>query len=188
MSKIYEKGRSMVEMLGVLAIIGVLSVGGIYGYSVAMRSNRVNEIAHAVSMLNTMGQALNNGQGNGTLEYEDAFHDLPNGVSAMEYNDHKITVRMDDDNKDDCSLLTDKMGSVVTIISGCALGQVTLQFKNSGTSGSGSGGSSGNNGSYDVVTTEPSGNCSAGANPRCYEGRTYACINGSWADGAEPCN
>ena len=29
-------GRSMIEMLGVLAIIGVLSVGGIAGYSKAM--------------------------------------------------------------------------------------------------------------------------------------------------------
>ena len=28
-----QTGRSMVEMLGVLAIIGVLSVGGIAGYS-----------------------------------------------------------------------------------------------------------------------------------------------------------
>ena len=31
-----QSGRSMVEMLGVLAIIGVLSVGGIAGYSKAM--------------------------------------------------------------------------------------------------------------------------------------------------------
>ena len=31
-----ESGRSMVEMLGVLAIIGVLSVGAIAGYSKAM--------------------------------------------------------------------------------------------------------------------------------------------------------
>ena len=29
-------GRSMIEMLGVLAIVGVLSVGGIAGYSKAM--------------------------------------------------------------------------------------------------------------------------------------------------------
>ena len=28
-----ESGRSMVEMLGVLAIIGVLSIGGIAGYT-----------------------------------------------------------------------------------------------------------------------------------------------------------
>ena len=38
-----EKGRSMVEMLGVLAVIGVLSVGGIMGYRFAMDKYRVNE-------------------------------------------------------------------------------------------------------------------------------------------------
>ena len=32
-----SSGRSMIEMLGVLAIIGVLSVGGIAGYSKAMQ-------------------------------------------------------------------------------------------------------------------------------------------------------
>ena len=31
-----QSGRSMVEMLGVLAIIGVLSIGGIAGYRAAM--------------------------------------------------------------------------------------------------------------------------------------------------------
>ena len=40
-----ESGRSMVEMLGVLAIIGVLSVGGIAGYTMAMNKYRANEIA-----------------------------------------------------------------------------------------------------------------------------------------------
>ena len=34
--KIVNAGRSMVEMLGILAIIGVLSVGAIAGYSKAM--------------------------------------------------------------------------------------------------------------------------------------------------------
>ncbi|MBQ8870821.1 MAG: type II secretion system protein [Alphaproteobacteria bacterium] len=36
-------GRSMVEMLGVLAIIGVLSVGGIAGYSKAMLKYKLNK-------------------------------------------------------------------------------------------------------------------------------------------------
>ena len=45
-----ESGRSMVEMLGVLAIIGVLSVGGIIGYSTAMKKYKVNQIIHAASM------------------------------------------------------------------------------------------------------------------------------------------
>lgn len=31
-----QSGRSMIEMLGVLAIISVLSVGGLAGYNVAM--------------------------------------------------------------------------------------------------------------------------------------------------------
>jgi len=40
-----ESGRSMVEMLGVLAIIGVLSVGGIAGYKMAMRQIAKNSFA-----------------------------------------------------------------------------------------------------------------------------------------------
>ena len=37
-----ESGRSMVEMLGVLAIIGVLSIGGIAGYTMSMDRHRAN--------------------------------------------------------------------------------------------------------------------------------------------------
>ena len=44
-----QSGRSMVEMLGVLAIIGVLSVGGIAGYSLSMRRHRANQIADLAS-------------------------------------------------------------------------------------------------------------------------------------------
>ncbi len=43
MKRTNESGRSMVEMLGVLAIIGVLSIGGIAGYSMAMNRYRANE-------------------------------------------------------------------------------------------------------------------------------------------------
>jgi len=43
-AKIGQFGRSMVEMLGVLAIIGVLSVGAIAGYSHAMGKYRANRI------------------------------------------------------------------------------------------------------------------------------------------------
>jgi len=54
MSSIYkneQSGRSMVEMLGVLAIIGVLSIGGISGYSKAMAKYRVNKTLDQISML-----------------------------------------------------------------------------------------------------------------------------------------
>ena len=41
--KFNEIGRSMVEMLGMLAVTGVLSVGGIMGYRFAMDKYRANE-------------------------------------------------------------------------------------------------------------------------------------------------
>ena len=51
MLKTNENGRSMIEMLGVLAIIGVLSVGGIAGYSKAMNKFKTNKVADNVSMM-----------------------------------------------------------------------------------------------------------------------------------------
>lgn len=45
-----ESGRSMIEMLGVLAVIGVLSVTGLYGYTLAMRKHKVNEIIRELNM------------------------------------------------------------------------------------------------------------------------------------------
>lgn len=51
LSKIDQKGRSMVEMLGVLAIIGVLSVGGISGYSKAMAKFKLTKAQDQMSML-----------------------------------------------------------------------------------------------------------------------------------------
>ncbi len=44
-------GRSMVEMLGVLAIIGVLSVGAITGYSKAMMKYKLNKQAEQISSI-----------------------------------------------------------------------------------------------------------------------------------------
>ena len=49
--KSFELGRSMIEMLGVLAIIGVLSVGGIAGYSKAMEKFKINKVIEEYSYL-----------------------------------------------------------------------------------------------------------------------------------------
>ncbi len=46
-----QSGRSMIEMLGVLAIIGVLSVGGIAGYSKAMEKFKINKATEDYSYL-----------------------------------------------------------------------------------------------------------------------------------------
>ena len=48
---VLQLGRSMIEMLGVLAIIGVLSVGGIAGYSKAMEKFKVNKAISEYSLL-----------------------------------------------------------------------------------------------------------------------------------------
>ena len=55
-------GRSMIEMLGVLAIIGVLSVGGIAGYSKAMEKYKINKTINEYTMLIT-----------GLIEYKNNF-------------------------------------------------------------------------------------------------------------------
>ena len=44
-------GRSMIEMLGVLAIVGVLSVGGITGYQKAMTRYKVNKWTEDVALI-----------------------------------------------------------------------------------------------------------------------------------------
>ena len=56
LSKFNESGRSMVEMLGVLAIIGILSVGAIAGYSKAMMKYKLNKQTEQIgSILDYVG-------------------------------------------------------------------------------------------------------------------------------------
>ena len=87
-------GRSMVEMLGVLAIIGVLSVGGIAGYSKAMRKHKLNQHAVAVnSLINNMlyiKDKLKSTDIGKTVYYNELFYKaglLPDG---MTYNGSTI--------------------------------------------------------------------------------------------------
>ena len=69
-----ESGRSMIEMLGVLAIIGVLSVGGIAGYSQAMSKFKVSKTTDQIQTMVTNIRTLFSGQRdyaglNGTTAY-----------------------------------------------------------------------------------------------------------------------
>lgn len=59
-----QSGRSMVEMLGVLAIIGVLSVGGISGYSKAMAKFKTSKALDQVSTTVANVRTLYSGQPN----------------------------------------------------------------------------------------------------------------------------
>ena len=47
-------GRSMVEMLAVLAIIGVLSIGGLVAYRMSMNKKRANDAYYDASMISAM--------------------------------------------------------------------------------------------------------------------------------------
>ena len=48
-----QQGRSMIEMLGVLAIVGVLSVGGIMAYNMAMNKFKTNKQMDQIQLIMT---------------------------------------------------------------------------------------------------------------------------------------
>lgn len=69
-----QTGRSMVEMLGVLAIIGVLSVGGIAGYSQAMSKFKLTKAMDQVQTILTNIRTLYASQRKyGTIGAESAY-------------------------------------------------------------------------------------------------------------------
>ena len=91
-----QSGRSMVEMLGVLAIIGVLSVGGIAGYSLSMRRHRANGIIDLASKLalvayNKCQQKILNGEVTSVTEcdqvslYQTDIGSSPTGLRSDMY-------------------------------------------------------------------------------------------------------
>ena len=57
-------GRSMIEMLGVLAIIGVLSVGGLAGYNMTMEKIRTNKVVEEIQLIMSALDGFNPGSGN----------------------------------------------------------------------------------------------------------------------------
>ena len=74
MNNINEKGRSMVEMLGVLAIIGVLSAGGLAGYSKAMFKHKLNSTIDQITMIVTNIRTIYGTQGD--------YNGLTNAMAA----------------------------------------------------------------------------------------------------------
>ena len=84
-----EDGRSMIEMLGVLAIIGVLSVGGIAGYSKAMHRYKVNktieQITYMAGSIRSFfaPQKSYNGLGDGEVERKAGL--VPDDMWGEEY-------------------------------------------------------------------------------------------------------
>ena len=88
-------GRSMVEMLGVLAIIGVLSVGAIAGYSKAMLKYKLNRQAesfnlflnNAIQIKPELERAFTGSQINADIFYK--LNLIPDG---MTYDSQNVTI------------------------------------------------------------------------------------------------
>ncbi len=120
-----ESGRSMVEMLGVLAIIGVLSIGGIAGYTMAMNRNTANNITDAAAKLSVIAYAR--GQSNSAVtevNFNDAGlgngNNITNTMKAYTANG-AVEVTVDDNDVRD---ILEQSGATVNA------NKVTFNFQN----------------------------------------------------------
>ena len=94
-----ETGRSMVEMLGVLAIIGVLSIGALAGFNMAMLRYKTNELANAIDKLFVLieTEAVNAEETHGYITYEEAFGTTPQeGLPNLFLSDGNIGAGYED--------------------------------------------------------------------------------------------
>ena len=72
-----EFGRSMVEILGVMAVIGVLSIGGILGYRYAIDKMHANDVLKDVETAYVSVAAYPNREAGVLMEYTDAVCGYP---------------------------------------------------------------------------------------------------------------
>lgn len=149
----HETGRSMVEMLGVLAIIGVLSIGGIAGYTYAMNSHKANEIINGASLLYMTGISQGGGDGLTEISYTKAIGPCPPGSSEMVYNDPtSLIIAMD--SEDVCEQVKKQIGTNDLITAGDCIAV---------------------EGGYDLALTFAAGAGAGGAgDARCGEHGTYS--------------
>ena len=124
-----ESGRSMVEMLGVLAIIGVLSVGGIAGYTMAMNRYRANEvvdmankyavIAYSAYMTSKM---MNNGTADANAIPSFAStglfgsHSSVNGtiIGPADVDEDYVRIKLTFNNEKICQATATSLGAVIS--------------------------------------------------------------------------
>lgn len=142
--KMNQSGRSMVEMLGVLAIVGVLSIGGIMGYTSAMNRYRASRIMDMASKVSVVSRTINGGAGGTvTVNKDSTYDDLewPNTIAGVS--------GFSGDEKGNVELQGTVDAAVNTIIGATAGSNVydtttyKFNFGNTNTSGSESGSGSG---------------------------------------------
>ena len=105
--KINQFGRSMIEMLGVLAIIGVLSVGAIAGYQKAMMKYKLNKHAQSFNMLLSnalqLSPSVNKADPKGNSSQDISYNELllkanllPDGISYKNQKQHIYSDHLQD--------------------------------------------------------------------------------------------
>ena len=119
MTKNHETGRSMVEMLGVLAVIGVLSIGGIAGYNYGMDRWRANETINDIMLrgVDIMTQTARGIEPNlesewgtkGSVYNMEAIHDDTNNVWGVVVDGVPSNV---------CKMIGDALKSTATVYVG----------------------------------------------------------------------
>ena len=122
-----EKGRSMVEMLGVLSIIGVLSVGGISAYTAAMEKHKANEALHKASLMATTVSAFamtNDGKLPSTIT------DFPNSgyTTYLTDNGTQFNLTLSGIDKDVCTQMKNVKGGMVRGVDCDESGNATITY------------------------------------------------------------
>ena len=116
--RVNEQGRSMIEMLGVLAIVGVLSVGGIAGYSKAMNKFKTNKVIDQINMISTNVRTLYSSQR--------TYKGLNN---ALAVKTGVVPAEMyEADGSNDVSEITNAFGGSVTIEAAAHNGQDNIAY------------------------------------------------------------
>ena len=121
MKYITQSGRSMVETIGVLAVMGVLTIGGIAGYNYGINKHRANQVLQDIRLIyqetkypNTVRQIVDTGSfpdmevdTQSSYEYSFTFPDLKDFIydSSTETTPNLISVNVTGVSKTACDIL-----------------------------------------------------------------------------------
>ncbi len=130
-----ESGRSMIEMLGVLAIIGVLSIGGLAGYTMAMNRYRANNILDYVSRCAVLAQTRGMGDETSATTCADLMpgETAPSGVAgavSRESATAPIVIAVTNVPSDAIAAALAGRTSALVTISGATTAGTTFTFNN----------------------------------------------------------
>ncbi len=116
-----QSGRSMVEMLGTLAVMGVLSIGGIMGYSYGMDRYKVNATINDINlrMMDLITQTINHPNSAITLsnEWGNKGTIYPMVISEVIYDDgiSEYALEVNDVPKQVCEMVFNNLISSYSI-------------------------------------------------------------------------